>query len=142
MRTVAQILDEKGRSVISVGPEDSIYHALEVMAERDIGALLVMEGDSLVGVFSERDYARKVILIGKSSRDMAVREAMTASVVTVEPDKTIRDCMNLMSDRHIRHLPVVVDGSVEGVISIGDVVHAVITDQEFMIDQLQRYIQS
>ncbi|MFQ5516372.1 MAG: CBS domain-containing protein [Acidimicrobiia bacterium] len=142
MRTVAQILDEKGRSVISVGPEDSIYHALEVMAERDIGALLVMEGDSLVGVFSERDYARKVILIGKSSRDMAVREAMTASVVTVEPDKTIRDCMNLMSDRHIRHLPVVVDGCVEGVISIGDVVHAVITDQEFMIDQLQRYIQS
>ncbi len=142
MRTVAQILDEKGRSVISVGPEDSIYHALEVMAERDIGALLVMEGDSLVGIFSERDYARKVILIGKSSHDMAVREAMTASVVTVEPDKTIRDCMNLMSDRHIRHLPVVVDGSVEGVISIGDVVHAVITDQEFMIDQLQRYIQS
>jgi len=142
VRTVAQILDEKGRSVISVGPEDSIYHALEVMAERDIGALLVMEGDSLVGIFSERDYARKVILIGKSSHDMAVREAMTASVVTVEPDKTIRDCMNLMSDRHIRHLPVVVDGSVEGVISIGDVVHAVITDQEFMIDQLQRYIQS
>lgn len=140
MITVRQILKVKGSQVWSIPPQARIYDALQLMAEKDVGALLVMEGDRLVGIFSERDYARKLILHGKSSLDTLVREVMTPQVITVSPDENIFVCMELMTDRHIRHLPVIEEGRVIGLVSIGDVVKAIISEQQFVISQLESYI--
>jgi CBS domain-containing protein len=140
MKTVAQLLRGKGDEVLSVSPETSVFDALGVMAEKNVGALLVIEGGKLAGIFSERDYARKVILKGKVSREVPVREIMTSHVLYVRPDQTIEDCMALMTDKRVRHLPVLDGERLAGVISIGDVVKAIITEQEFIIEQLQNYI--
>jgi CBS domain-containing protein len=140
MTTVDQILRGKGRKVWSVSPETLVYDALKVMAQRNIGALLVLEGDKLKGIFSERDYARKVILLGKSSREVPVRDVMSPNVITVHPRQTVEECMALMTDERIRHLPVIDDDQVVGVISIGDAVKAIISEQEFTIQQLENYI--
>ena len=140
MKTVAQLLRTKGQQVLSVAPDIPVFEALEVMADKNVGALLVVEGERLVGVFSERDYARKVILKGKSSKDTPVREIMSSHVLYIRPEQTIEDCMALMTDKRVRHLPVMEAEKLVGVISIGDVVKAVIAEQEFMIEQLQNYI--
>ncbi len=140
MKTVTQLLRTKGQQVLSVAPDLPVFEALEVMADKNVGALLVVEGERLVGVFSERDYARKVILKGKSSKDTPVREIMSSHVLYVRPEQTIEDCMALMTDKRVRHLPVMEEGRVVGVISIGDVVKAIIAEQEFIIEQLQNYI--
>ena len=138
--TVKQLLQIKGYEVWSVTPETSVYDALKVMAEKNVGALLVMEGDRLGGIFSERDYARKVILKGKSSKELTVREIMTEKVDCVSLSHSVRECMALMTEKHHRHLPVIEEGRVAGMISIGDVVKAIISDQEFTIGQLESYI--
>ncbi|MEJ2601091.1 MAG: CBS domain-containing protein [Anaerolineales bacterium] len=140
MYTVRQILQNKGHQVWSVSPEASVYEALQLMAEKDIGALVVMEADRLVGIFSERDYARKVILHGKTSRETRVREVMTPRVAVIKPEQATEECMALMTAKHIRHLPVMEDERLIGLISIGDVVKAVISKQEFVISQLENYI--
>jgi len=142
MKTVRHLLDEKGRDIYSVGPDDSVYDAIETMATRGVGALLVMEGDELRGILSERDYARKVILQGRSSKETKVREIMTERVTGIELERSVEDAMAIMTDKRIRHLPVIVGGKVDGVISIGDVVRAVISEHEFHIEQLEKYIQS
>ena len=140
MKTVAQLLRSKPHGVLSIAPDTAVFRALQLMAEKNVGALLVLEGDSLIGIFSERDYARKVILVGKSSKETAVREIMSSHVLYVRPEQTIQDCMALMTDKRVRHLPVLEDERVVGVISIGDVVKGIISEQEFMIEQLQNYI--
>jgi len=142
MTIVSQLLRNKGDAVWSVSPETSVYVALELMAAKNIGALLVLDDEKLAGIFSERDYARKIILHGKSSKDTPVKDIMTFKVVTVRPDQNIADCMALMTDKHIRHLPVLEDDKVIGVISIGDVVKGIIAEQEFHIEQLESYITS
>ncbi|HKK71202.1 MAG TPA: CBS domain-containing protein [Candidatus Krumholzibacteria bacterium] len=139
-RTVRRLLEHKGYAIHAVQPLDTVFRAVEAMAERGIGALLVMEGDRLVGVLSERDYARQVILRGRDSRNTAVGEIMTRDVICVEPDRDIEACMALMTEKRIRHLPVVEQGHVIGVISIGDVVRAAIDDRDFHIQQLENYI--
>ncbi len=139
-KRVKDILNVKGHQVWSVTPQDSVFKALEVMAEHDIGAVLVMEGEKLCGILSERDYARKVILLGRASRHTPVREIMTRDVMTVGPEEGIEQCMGLMTRYHIRHLPVVEGDQVIGVVSIGDVVKAVIEDQAFLLDQMEAYI--
>ncbi|MFN8095193.1 MAG: CBS domain-containing protein [Vicinamibacteria bacterium] len=141
MTTIRQILSRKSE-VFSVRPDATVLDALRQMEERNIGALLVMEGERLVGIFSERDYARRMVLHGRASKDTPVREVMTPEVFVISPDVTSGECMVHMTDRHIRHLPVVEDGRVVGVISIGDVVRAVIQDLRFTIHQLESYIQS
>lgn len=138
--TVAQILQGKGHQVWSVTPATLVYNALRVMAERNVGALLVLEEDQLKGIFSERDYARKVILEGKSSREIPVKEIMSPAVFTISPRQSVEDCMALMTDKRIRHLPVVEGSRVIGVVSIGDVVKAIISEREFTIKQLENYI--
>ena len=140
MKTVAQILRTKGHEVLSISPEMSVFEALGLMAEKNVGALLVVEGGRLAGIFSERDYARKVILKGKSSKETLVREIMSSHVLYVRPEQTIEDCMALMTDKRVRHLPVLDAERVVGVISIGDVVKDIISEQEFLIEQLQNYI--
>lgn len=140
-RTVARVLEEKGSgAVFGTSPDASVYEALEVMADKNVGALIVLEDERLVGIMSERDYARKVILLNRGSRKTKVREIMTDTVLTASPDQTMVQCMEMMTERRIRHLPVVADGRVIGVISIGDVVRAVIEEQQFMIEQLESYI--
>lgn len=139
-KSVRQLLREKGGATHVVGPEATVLEALEAMAKHDIGALVVTDDTRLVGMFSERDYARKVILRGKASRDTPIADVMTTSVITVEPGSSMGDCMRLMTDHRIRHLPVVDDGALLGVVSIGDVVKAVMAEQEFMIEQLETYI--
>jgi CBS domain-containing protein len=140
MINVRDILQEKGREIWRVSPGTTVFDALKLMADRNIGALLVLEGEKLAGIFSERDYARKVILKGKASKDTAVAEIMTAVVVTVRPSQTVEECMELMTANRIRHLPVVDGDELAGVISIGDVVKAIISDREFTIKQLENYI--
>lgn len=140
MKLVSDILQTKGFEKWAVQPETTVYDALSLMADKDIGALLVLDNDRLVGIFSERDYARKVILEGKSSKITPVKDIMSTKVYFVSPEQTIEECMALMTSKHIRHLPVMRDERVQGVISIGDVVKAIISDQEFTIDQLERYI--
>lgn len=142
MKTVSQLLQGKGGSVLSVTPEASVFVALKLMAEKNVGALLVMNGDALRGIMSERDYARKVILLGKSSHELAVRDIMSDKVVSVTPKQTVDDCMALMTGRRIRHLPVIDNGRVVGVLSIGDLVKAVIEEQQQTIQQLESYIHS
>jgi CBS domain-containing protein len=140
MHIVNQLLDAKGRDVWSVTPDTFVFDALQLMAEKNCGALVVLEEDKVVGIFSERDYARKVILKGKASKDTPVKEIMSAQVYFVRPQSSIEECMALMTDKRIRHLPVLEDSKVVGVISIGDVVRAVISEQEFTIKQLENYI--
>ena len=140
MKTVSQLLQTKGQEIWSIGPETLVIEALKLMAEKGIGALVVLEAGQVVGIVSERDYARKVSLQGKSSRTTSVREIMTEKVVFVRPEQTVADCMALMTNKRIRHLPVMENDRLIGVISIGDVVKAVISEQEFMIEQLESYI--
>jgi CBS domain-containing protein len=142
MKTVGQLLQAKGAHVVAIAPGARVFEALELMAEKDIGALVVVDDGRLVGIISERDYARKVILQGKSSHDTPVREIMTDRVVTIAPDQTVEECMALMTDNRFRHLPVTVSGRLAGVVSIGDLVKEVIADQEETIKQLEQYIRS
>ena len=141
MATVRQLL--KGRTALySVGPEVAVLEAIRSMAEHGVGALLVMQDEKLVGIVSERDYARKVILLGRSSADTPVRTIMSSPVLTVSPDDSVSHCMQLMTDRHVRHLPAVEGGRVLGLVSIGDLVKAVIAEQRAQIEQLESYIRS
>lgn len=140
MRLVQDILQEKGSDVYSVGPDATIFDAVQQMADKGVGAMLVMENSKPVGIVTERDYARKVALEGRSSRQALVREIMSTRVLCVNPQRTIEDCMALMTDKRARHLPVVDHKNVIGVISIGDLVKAVIAEQKFVIDQLHDYI--
>jgi CBS domain-containing protein len=142
MKTVKQLLDGRTRSLCTVGPDAPVFYALKLMAEKDIGALPVVENDKLVGIISERDYARKVVLLGKSSHDTPVREIMTGRVVCVRLQTTTEECMALMTDRRFRHLPVVEDGELLGILSIGDLVKETISEQQFVIKQLESYIHS
>lgn len=141
MKTLKQMLAEKTRPLAVVAPGDSVFHALSVMAANDVGALLVLDGEQLVGIFSERDYARKIILHGKSSKETLVREIMSDKVAYVTPGTTLDECMALMTEKHFRHLPVLnEDTSVAGMISIGDLVKETISSQRFLINQLEHYI--
>ena len=140
MKTAKQLLEDKGQQVWSVHSDATVFDALRLMAEKDIGALLVMDEGSVVGLISERDYARKVILQGRSSRHTLVADIMSTSVLHALPQQTVNDCMALMTDKKVRHLPVLDDGRVIGILSIGDLVKAIITEQEFVIEQLEHYI--
>lgn len=140
MKLVRHILDTKGNEIWHTTPEDSVLDAIKLMAEKKIGALLVMENENLSGIVSERDYARKVILQGKSSRETPVKDIMTAEVTIIDPQETVEKCMSLMTEKRMRHLPVVEDGKVIGVVSIGDLVKAIIAEQQFHIEQLESYI--
>ena len=142
MKTVTQLLEGKGTDVHTIGPDERVIDALKLMAEKDVGALVVTEGGRIAGIISERDYARKVILHGKSSHDIQVREIMTARVVTVQPRHTVEECMALMTKKRIRHLPVTEGERLVGVLSIGDLVKEVIAEQEQTIKQLESYIHS
>ena len=142
MTTVRQLLDRKPRAIFSVEPEAPVLEAIRAMAAHHVGALLVMQAESLRGIVSERDYARKVILLGRSSADTPVRDIMTSPVITVSPDTTVHACMQLMTDRRVRHLPVVEAARVVGMVSIGDLVKAVIAEQQQQIEQLEQYIHS
>ncbi len=140
MRTISQILEEKGHEVLSIHPGASVYNAIEVMAENGIGALMVMEETRPVGLISERDYARNVTLKGLSSRDTEVREVMTTHVYCVRPEQTLEECMALMTEKRVRHLPVTEGDRLVGIISIGDLVKSIIAEQQFIIEQLEHYI--
>jgi CBS domain-containing protein len=142
MRTVRQLLADKSPEVHAIAPDAPVLEALRRMAAHGIGALLVMDGPRLVGLVSERDYARKVVLLGRASQDTPVREIMTAQLATVGPGDSVEHCMQLVTDRRIRHLPVLEQGQVVGVLSIGDLVKAVIEEQQQQLEQLQRYIAS
>lgn len=138
--TVRKLLQVKGQDIWSITPNATVFEALRMMADKDIGALLVTENDKLVGILSERDYARKVILQGKASRDTLVKDIMTSVLYTIHPDQTIEECMELMTARRIRHLPVVLDDQILGVISIGDVVKDIIYQQRQTIKSLEKYV--
>jgi CBS domain-containing protein len=140
MRTASQLLAAKGDQIYSIEPDAPVLQALQVMSDRHVGALLVLRGQELVGLVSERDYARKVILCGRSSAETPVWEIMASPVITVAPDRSVHGCMRLMTEKRIRHLPVVESGHLLGVLSIGDLVKAVIEDQQREIEQLQHYI--
>ncbi len=142
MKTVREVLNGKGREVLSVGPDSTVYDAVELMADRNIGALLVLEGERVLGIVTERDYARQVILKGKASKDTPVRDIMTQRVVFIRLEQSVDDCMAVMTDKRCRHLPVLEDGKLAGILSIGDVVKAVISDKQFIIEQLENYIAS
>lgn len=140
MVSVGQLLTHKGSRLLSISPQATVRDALTLMAQEEVGALLVMEGEALEGIISERDYARKVILMGRTSKDTKVGEIMTTKLTTVTPEQNVTDCMQLMTDKRIRHLPVLEGSKVAGIISIGDVVHAVISNQASMIEHLEAYI--
>ena len=140
MKLIKHLLDRKGRHIISVKPEDSVLDAIRLMAEKGIGSLVVMEDQELLGIMSERDYARKVIIKGRSSESTAVSEIMTGNVFTTSSSETVNDCMSVMTEKKIRHLPVVEDNVVIGMISIGDLVEAIIADQQEEIEHLEHYI--
>lgn len=140
MKTVQQLLEQKGREAFTIGPDASVFDALERMAEKEVGALLVTEETKPVGLISERDYARKVILKGRASKDLRVRAIMTARVICARPEQTLEECMAVMTDKRVRHLPVVDGGTVAGLVSIGDLVKAIIAEQQFVIEQLESYI--
>jgi len=142
MTTVQQILGAKGHDVYFVRPDDTVLHALQMMENKDVGALLVKDDDRLVGIFTERHYARKVFLKGRSSPKTLIREVMETEVVYVEPGQTAEACMALMTEKRIRHLPVLRDGRLVGIISIGDLMKSIIADREFSIDELVRYVRS
>ena len=140
MTTIAQLLNAKGKQIWAVEPKATIFEALEIMSEKGIGALLVMEDGKLKGIFSERDYARKVILKGKSSKETPVGELMTKKVFYIDPQKTTNDCMAMMTAKRIRHVPVIEDNQVMGIVTIGDVVNQIISEQEVTINHLENYI--
>ncbi|HEX8650213.1 MAG TPA: CBS domain-containing protein [Pyrinomonadaceae bacterium] len=140
MKTVKDILEAKGHNVISITPETTVFESLKIMADKNVGALVVLEGDTVAGIMSERDYARKVILHGKSSRELQVREIMTSRVYYVRLDQNVQDCMALITDKHVRHLPVMEGDRLIGIISIGDVVKAIIAEHESTIKLLENYI--
>jgi CBS domain-containing protein len=140
MLTIRQLLQLKGNDIWSITPHATVYDALRMMADKDIGALLVMENDRLVGIISERDYARKITLFGKTSRETLVSEIMTSTVFTIHPDQTIEEVMEMMTNKRIRHVPVVVDDRVLGVISIGDVVKNIIFKQRQVISEMEKYV--
>ncbi|MFA6599968.1 MAG: CBS domain-containing protein [Candidatus Omnitrophota bacterium] len=140
MNTVHDILKDKGNKVLSVGPDDSVLKALELMAEKNVGALLVLDGDSVAGIFSERDYCRQVLEDARSPKAMKVRELMTTTVMGVTPERTTEECLALMTDKRIRHLPVLQNQRVIGVVSIGDIVKKIIAHQQFTISELGNYI--
>lgn len=140
MKLVKHLLDSKGRGIISIVPDASVLDAIKLMADKLVGSLLVMQGDELVGIVTERDYARKVIIKGRSSQSTEVGEIMTSDLFSATSDMTVDQCMKLMTDHKIRHLPVVDDGAVTGVLSIGDLVGAIISDQQAEIEQLEQYI--
>lgn len=140
MQTIREILNAKGQDVWTIGPEATVLEALRLLAEKDVGALVVSEGGKVAGIFSERDYARKIIVLDRSSHSTKVKDAMVADVLYVTPGCTIEECMALMTDKHIRHVPVLEDGELAGLVSIGDVVKAVISTKQFLIDQLENYI--
>lgn len=141
MITLKQLLEEKQRPLAVVTPTDSVFHALTLMAQHDVGSLLVLEGEQLAGIFTERDYARKIMLHGKSSRETLVRDIMSDKVAYVTPDATLDECMALMTEKRFRHLPVLSDeGTVVGIVSIGDLVKATISSQQMIISELERYI--
>lgn len=140
MKTVREILLKKGNTIHSISPNQKIFEALQLMADKDIGALMVLDGEGLVGIISERDYARKVALEGKSSKESLVSEIMSSKIIYVKADRTTDECMALMINKKVRHLPVYEEGKLVGVISIGDVVNGIIDEKEFEIDQLVRYI--
>ncbi|HWM27938.1 MAG TPA: CBS domain-containing protein [Woeseiaceae bacterium] len=140
MKLVCHLLDSKGRDVLSIGPDASVLDAIKLMSDKGIGALVVMDGDAMAGIVTERDYARKVILKGRASETTPVRDIMSVDVVTTSSHESVEKCMNTVTDLRIRHLPVVDDGKVCGIISIGDLVKAIIADQQHAIEQLEHYI--
>lgn len=140
MNRVIDLLKGKGHDVWSIGPDASVYEAIELMAEKEVGALMVMEGKMLKGVISERDYARKVILKERSSKNTQVNEIMTTHIVYTHPEQNVEECMALMTEKHVRHLPIIDHGQLIGVISIGDLVKSIIEDQKFTIEQLEQYV--
>jgi CBS domain-containing protein len=140
MHTVKELLREKGSQVWTIGPQATVYEALELMATKNIGSLVVLEQGNVAGIFTERDYARKVVLKGRSSKTTTIGELMITDVLYVGPDDTIEDCMALMTDKRLRHLPVMENGKLVGVVSIGDIVKVVISNREFIIRELERYI--
>ena len=141
MSTVRNILQQKGRVVYTISPDRSVYEALETLEEKNLGALVVVENDgTLIGIFTERDYARKIILRGRSSKETRVRDIMTGNPVFVSPDTKIEECMQLMTDKFTRHLPVCEDGVLTGIVSIGDLVKFIISEKDFIIERLEQYI--
>lgn len=143
MQTVRQLLEQKSSNeLIAIGPQATVYQALQTMAEHDVGAILVMDMDDIVGIFSERDYARRIVLQGRTSIGTCVRDIMTSKVVYVSPSQTVGQCMALMTEKHFRHLPVMDEGKVIGMLSIGDLVRATIAEQQFVIEQLVNYIRT
>jgi CBS domain-containing protein len=140
MITVKDILQTKGQDVLSITPDATVYEAVKIMADKNVGALVVLDGENVAGIISERDYARKVILHGKSSREMKVGEIMTSKVYYMRPEQNLQECMAQMTDRHVRHLPILEEGRLVGIISIGDVVKAIIADHESTIKLLESYI--
>jgi CBS domain-containing protein len=140
MKTVRQMLQAKGFDIWTIDPDNSVYDTLKLMAGKNVGALLVMREEKLLGIFSERDYARKMILKGKHSKDTLVMEVMTENPISVSPEKTVEECMELMTNNHVRHLPVFDGGRLFGIVSIGDVVKAIITEQKGTIADLENYI--
>jgi CBS domain-containing protein len=142
MQTIRQILKNKGRKTWTISPETRVFDALQLMAEKDVGALLVVDGKTLVGVFSERDYARKVILLGKSSKKLRVSEIMSSPPIFIEPEHTVEKGLALMSAKHVRHLPVMEKNRLIGIVTIGDLVRSLIDEQKVVIDHLEKYILS
>ena len=140
MATVKQLLQGKGHEVWQIGPQASVYDAVAMMADKEVGALVVMEGESLVGVLSERDYARKVDLKGRSSKDTKIKEIMTSRVAYARPEQSVEECMAMMTEKRVRHLPVMDGEKLLGIISIGDLVKAIIEEQQHVIEQLEQYI--
>jgi CBS domain-containing protein len=140
MRTIRDILQEKGFDIYSIGPESSVYQALQLMAEKNVGALMVMSGDKALGLISERDYARKIVLKGRFSKDVPVSEIMSPEIVAIGPEEDVERCMTLMTHERVRHLPVFENGRLIGLISIGDIVKAIIEHKEETIRQLEKYI--
>lgn len=140
MKTIKDLLGNKGQEIWSVGPDTTVYEAIELMADKGVGALMVMDEERPAGIISERDYARKVILQGRSSKDTSVREIMTSRLIHTSPDRSVEECMTLMTTNKIRHLPVMEADQLVGIVSIGDLVKATISDQQSTIEQLERYI--
>ena len=140
MKTVKRVLDAKGHDIYSTTPDTTVFDALQEMADRNVGALIVLEDGEVVGIFSERDYARKIILLGRSSRETSVRDIMTTRVVYARPELSLEECLALMTDKRIRHLPVMEDDELVGVVSIGDLVKGIIQEQRFIIEQLESYV--
>lgn len=140
MTTIKHVLDSKGYDVLTVRPDDTVLHALELMAGKNVGAVIVTENEAPIGILTERDYARSVILKGRSSSNTPVRDIMSADVIFVQPEQTVDACMAIMTDKRFRHMPVLQDGKLVGIVSIGDLVKTIIDEQKFTIEQLQDYI--